>query len=249
MHFNIPHNTEEWFEIRAGLATASCFDKIITLTGKLSSQSENYADRIIAELLLNRPIERELKLYALEWGNAHEDDARNLYAFETGFDVEPGGFFIDDTLTFGASPDARVFKNGSMYGLAEIKCPENAAVHVEFLLSKTVNPKYKPQVYGQMNVSDADIVDWFSYYPGMPSNRITTCRDDDPEFMKRMTDALEGFRNTLNKKITRLKELGHFEEIPAKSIARLERKYQTGIAAAVAAQSEADYAEHAEAAQ
>ena len=50
--YDIQHNTPEWTSIKIGIASASNVDKIITPTGKLSAQAEDFADSLIAELVL-----------------------------------------------------------------------------------------------------------------------------------------------------------------------------------------------------
>lgn len=222
-HFDIIHNTEEWYNARAGLATTSNFSDILTPGGKLSASADKYANQIIAELILGKPVERNFDTYAMEWGRQHEGDAANLYMFDTGLDVIHGGFFTNDDLTLGSSPDVIVLDGEKQVGIAEIKCPENPAVHVEFLLMKEINPKYKPQIFGQMLVTGFEWVDWFSYYPGMPANRIRTHLSDDPEFAKKLEDALVGFEKIVMDKLLRLRELGHLDEIPKKLI-REKRK-------------------------
>jgi len=218
-HIDIIHNTEEWYDARAGLATTSAFDKILTAGGKLSAQADHYAVQIVSELLLGRPIERNFDTYAMEWGRQHEGDAVNLYMFETGFDVIHGGFFVNDEMTLGTSPDVIVLKGGERVGIAEIKCPENPAVHVSFLLERRINPKYKPQLFGQMLVTGFEWVDWFSYYPGLPGNRIRIHAADDPEYMANLKAALEDFEDIVKQKLIKLKELGHIDEIPKKLLA------------------------------
>lgn len=217
-HFDIVHNTEAWYNARAGLATTSNFDNILTPGGDLSKSAGGYANQIIAELLLGRPVERNFDTYAMEWGRQHEADAANLYMFETGLDVIHGGFFTNDEMTRGSSPDVIVLDKGVQVGIAEIKCPENPAVHVDFLLSKKINPKYKPQLFGQMIVAGFEWVDWFSYYPGMPANRIRTSLADDPEYAKKMETALVGFEKIVMDKLGQLREMGYISEIPKKLI-------------------------------
>lgn len=217
-HFDLIHNTDAWYDARAGLATTSSFDKILTPTGKLSAQADFYADTVIAELMLGKPIERNFDTYAMEWGRQHEADAANLYMFDTGLDVIHGGFFTNDDMTLGASPDVIVLDGDKQVGIAEIKCPENPAIHVQFLLQKEINKTYKPQIFGQMLVTGFDWVDWFSYYPGMPANRIRTHLSDDREYAEKLKEALEGFEKIVMHKLERLRELGHIDEIPKKLI-------------------------------
>lgn len=201
-HYETEHNSGEWFNLRAGVATSSQFDKILTKGGNLSEQSDAYANKLIAELLLGKPIDREFSTFAMEWGHAYEGEAVKLYEFETDSTVKKGGFFLSDDMMFGASPDARIYSGDEVVGLAEIKCPENPANHIEFLLMQEMNPKYIPQVQGQLYVSGMQWVDWFSYYPEMPSARIRVFRDET--YQKKLHDALEGFRKIFDKKVARL---------------------------------------------
>lgn len=215
-HFDLPQRSADWFQARAGLATTSNFDKIITKTGKESSQADDYANLIIAELILNKAVERNFNTFALEWGAQYEAEAIALYGFETGFKIKEGGFFTNDAMTHGASPDARVFDGDKMVGLAEIKCPENPANHIEFLVMDVMNPKYIPQVQGQMLISGAEWVDWFSYYPELPSARIRTYRDD--KFIALLENALKNFDDIVAAKFQKLIQLGHISERPVKHI-------------------------------
>ena len=215
-YFDVAQNTIEWYQARAGVATASQFDKIITKTGKASSQADGYANKLIAELILGRPIDRNFSTYAMEWGEMHEEEARNLYVFDTGFKVQPGGFFTNDDMTFGASPDARIYDGEQLVGLAEIKCPEDPAVHVEFMLMEEMNPKYIPQVQGQLWVSGLEWVDWFSYYPEMPPARIRTFRDE--KFLAPLENAMKNFSDIMLAKKQKLMQMGIIEEMPSKEI-------------------------------
>lgn len=215
-HFNLPQRSADWFLARAGLATTSNFDKIITKTGKESSQADDLANLVVAELILNKCCTRDFSAYACDWGAQHEADAIALYEFETGFTIKDGGFFTNDALTHGASPDARVFDGDVMVGLAEIKCPENPANHIEFLVMDVMNPKYAPQVQGQMLISGAEWVDWFSYYPELPSARIRTYRDE--KYITLLANFLQNFDDLVNEKFNKLIKLGHIEARPVKTI-------------------------------
>ena len=54
----VEQSTPEWLAVRAGIPTASCFDKIISpKTLRLSASAEKYLDRLLAERLLGMPLE------------------------------------------------------------------------------------------------------------------------------------------------------------------------------------------------
>lgn len=220
-HFQVAHRSVDWFNSRAGVATSSNFDKLITPTGKPSAQADSYANLLVAELILGRSLQREFSTWALEWGETYEAEAVALYQFETGLDVRDGGFFTNDAMTYGASPDARCFEGDVMVGLAEIKCPENPANHIEFLIMDAMNPKYTPQVQGQLLVSGAEWVDWFSFYPEMPPARIRTYRDE--KYIGLLANALKNFEDTMAEKFSKLIALGHITERPVKRIIEHEQ--------------------------
>jgi len=214
--FDLTHNTDEWYLTRAGMATSSSFDKIITPTGKPSAQAESYANQIVAELMLGKPIERGFSNYSTEWGHENEGNAQMLYCINNDVDIKSGGFFCNDELTLGTSPDCIVLKDGKEVGICEIKCPENPSIHVEFMLAQKINPKYIPQVQGQLLITGFEWCDWFSYHPELPDNQIRIYRDE--VYIEKLKSALDEFNSIVKGKLHRLKELGHIEEIPAKLV-------------------------------
>ncbi|NBP16862.1 hypothetical protein EBU95_21155 [bacterium] len=122
---DIPQNSPDWYTARAGLATASQFSRIITPTGKPSASAEEYAYECIAEIFMGEPIQPNfITTRAMEDGTDTEGEAINAYEMITGFKIQHGGFFTDDSLTYGCSPDVRIYDGDKMVGVAEIKCPQ-----------------------------------------------------------------------------------------------------------------------------
>ena len=60
---NVAQGASEWAQLRLGIPTASCFDKIITSTGKASTQRNAYMNKLLAEWLTGEPTEG----YKGEW--------------------------------------------------------------------------------------------------------------------------------------------------------------------------------------
>lgn len=213
-YYPVTHGTPEWFECRRGIPTSSCFDKIVTPGGKLSSQSAAYANLLIAEMILGESLDKFPPSYWMERGAIMEGEAADLYAFETGHTLDRGGFITDDLGRWGCSPDRRIIgKSGDVIGAVEIKCPA-PWTHVENLLSKSIDKKYYPQVQGQMLVGGFDFVDWFSYHPDMPPSLIRTERDED--YIALLQEALEGFSDMTDRKIQELIRLGALADFPEK---------------------------------
>lgn len=178
-YFDVSHGSQEWFDIRIGKATASNFNKIVTPAKlEFSKQAEDYANLMIAEMILGQCLEKFAASHWMERGAILEADARALYQFETGFTLERGGFITNDAGTIGCSPDVRVAnKDGRIIGCAEIKCPA-PWTHVESLLRDSVDTANVLQVQGQIMIGGFEFNDWFSYHPEMPPARIRTLRDE-----------------------------------------------------------------------
>lgn len=203
---NVEQGSAEWRALRAGLATASAFGKIVTpAKGELSKSASDYANELISELITGEPQDGFFKSYWMERGALMEVEAKHLYEFETGYKIENCGIITSDDMKIGASPDVLVYRDGVMVGGAEIKCP-SPKVHVENLLRDGIDPKYKPQIQGQIMISNFEFVDWFSYHPDMPPSRITVERDD--EYIGKMKDALDEFLYMVEARIKKLKDKG-----------------------------------------
>ena len=99
--------SEAWFRARAGRPTASNFDRLITPTGKDSSQWDDYALELCAQCI--RPDE-------IAWeGNAHTDrgnelepEARGEFERIMNLAVDEVGFVTRADEVIGCSPDGLV---------------------------------------------------------------------------------------------------------------------------------------------
>ena len=200
---NVSQGTPEWFQCRSGIPTASCFSKIVTPTGKLSTQSAGYASFLLAERMLNKPLEQFQKTYWMERGQELEADAVAMYEFMYSVKTEVAGFITNDEATAGCSPDRFVGDEG----LVEIKCPA-PWTHVENLVADKIDKDYIPQVQGQMLITGRKWVDWFSYYPDLTPCVIRTYRDED--YIQKLAEALAEFDSVMKSKIEQLKEKGAY---------------------------------------
>ncbi len=163
IHHKVEARSREWFMLRLGKPTASEFHKIVTPTGKLSKQAEDYAHSLMAELMLGRPLDKP----ETEWmvrGTELEDKAIDSYEFATDRQTSPGGFIETDDAAYGCSPDRLVGEDG----ILEMKCPA-PNTHVGYLddpPSMTIDKL--PQVMGQMLITGRAWVDLVSYHPELP---------------------------------------------------------------------------------
>lgn len=181
--------SEAWHAARLGIPTASCFDKIITPSGKPSSSAAGYMHRLIAERLLGHPVDGGDTSW-MERGKITEAEAVALYELHRDVDTQPAGFCVTDDGRAGCSPDRLVGNAGGL----ELKCP-SAAVHVGYLLE--VEPrKFWPQIQGNLWVTERGWWDFLSYCPQLP--HALARFDRDQEFIDALAREVEAFCDRLD---------------------------------------------------
>jgi hypothetical protein len=200
----------EWVLAKVGIPSSSNFDKIITPAKmQLSSQADKYAWRLIAEQLLNAPLD-DYASAMMSRGNSMEIEARGYYELTEGVDIAPGGFAVRDDRKAGASPDGFVGNDG----VIEIKCP-SAEIHVGYLLDdKGIG--YRAQVQGQLWVCEREWCDTLSYHPTLPKALVRQHRDE--EFIGKLAAAIDLFHEMMldmKDKLQRGYGLFEGEEFPA----------------------------------
>jgi hypothetical protein len=197
--YDFEQGTPEWLNSRLGKPTGSGFDKLITSTGKPSTQAEGYINQLIAELLTGETTYVK-KTEWMERGNELEPRARDYYELATGNTVVETGLCLHDQLEAGVSPDGIV----GDHGLIEIKCP-SPSVHVAYLRAGVLPTKYKQQVQGQMWITERDWCDFLSYHPSMPALLVRVERDDD--YIELLQAEVEKACETIQTQYQKLKEL------------------------------------------
>lgn len=194
--------TPEWFEARAGIPTASCFDKIITpKTLKPSKSAENYLYQLAGERLSGMCADT-YQSAAMARGSELEAEARLFFEIQTGLEVQQVGIvYPDEKRQAGASPDGLMpeIRKG-----LEIKCPV-MHTHIAYLLSKDIPRDYIAQVQGSMWVTGYSSWYFMSYYPGLPPLIVEVERDD--KFCAALKVELDAFCERLNEVEGQLREM------------------------------------------
>ena len=95
---NVQQNTPEWEYLRAGMPTASAFDRIVTPTGKLSKQSRDYKAWLLAERVMRKPIETK-KTSWMDRGTEFESEAVEFLEGVLEVKTERIGFVTNDSVT------------------------------------------------------------------------------------------------------------------------------------------------------
>ena len=168
-----PQGSTQWNRARLGLPTASMFSRIVTPTGKPSSQQSAYIAGLLAEWALGEPMNDLSDNPWIERGKALEPQARQAYIdlvaeqqgvmpWEVDFE-EVGLIYKDESQRIGCSPDCCIGANG----LLEIKCPM-PKWHLYYLSEGVVPKDYRPQVQAQLWISERAYVDFMSYCPDLP---------------------------------------------------------------------------------
>lgn len=199
---DIIQGTQEWLEVRSGIPTASCFDKIITPTGKKSDSSDEYANLLTAEKLLEQPIATWKGNKWTERGNVLEQDAVDFYEFQHDLVTEKVGFVKNYGV--GCSPDRLIGDDGLLEGKAP--APHT---HVGYMLKNALPTLFIPQVQGQLYVTNRKWCDWMSFHPEMGQVIIRVKRDE--EYITTMSGLLCKFLEKLEEKQKRLGELGYLQ--------------------------------------
>jgi len=191
--------TQEWLTSRLGCPSGSGFDKLITSTGKPSTQSEGYINQLIAESITGKPTEFRVT-EAMERGTELEPMARDFYELASGYQVQEVGFCMHDVLRCGVSPDGLVGEDGGL----EIKCP-SPHNHVAYLREGKLPTKYKQQVMGCLWVTGRDWWDFVSYHESMPALIVRVHRDED--YINALATEVAKAVDTIEIEVNRLKEM------------------------------------------
>jgi putative phage-type endonuclease len=157
---HVEQRTAEWDALRRGKLTASSASKLVTPTGKLSTQYKGEIARIVAERMGLQEPEFIHPTYWMERGINLEEEASNWFQVETGLDVEPIGFVEDEDGFVGASPDGIIRDNIPL----ELKCPK-PSTHIQWLLDGCVPKEHIAQVHFQMALCEAPYAYFSSYNP------------------------------------------------------------------------------------
>ena len=177
--------SEAYDRLRLGIPTSSNFHKIITPQGRPSKQWREYACVLIAERLLQRKIEF-YNSPAMERGLIVESEAADWYEFDQDVTVQRVGFITDDNRTIGCSPDRLVGNEG----LLEIKAPL-PQTQVEYWISGEVNERFRPQLQGQLYISQRSWVDIVCWHDVLP--KVVMRVEPDEEFIKALERELQIF--------------------------------------------------------
>jgi hypothetical protein len=200
IHDVMIQGSQEWFDARCGLLTASEMKLILTPTLKVASNEKERAH--LYELLAQRITGHVEPSYVgndMLRGMEDEIDAREKYAANYA-DLETVGFITSDRwgFTIGYSPDGLVGDDG----LIEIKS-RRQKFQIETLINHTVSDEHLIQVQTGLLVSERKWLDYVSYSAGLPMVVVRVL--PDPEIQAAIVAAATTFEIRLAEKLKAFK--------------------------------------------
>lgn len=189
--------SDEWIQGRLGVATSSEFGRILTPTGKASTQAKAYMNKLLAEWMTQKPLNGFSNEYTEE-GKEREEEACAYFAFQRDVELEKVGLVYKDKRRLVAcSPDRLMPAKG-----LEVKNPA-PNTQVDYLLRDRLPNDYIPQVQGSMYVTGFKTWWFMSYCPGLPALMIEVERDE--EYIGLLDISLTKFINEMLEKREQLK--------------------------------------------
>lgn len=197
----VEQGSVEWHMARAGIPTASEFDKLLTPEFEIrkGDMPKSYLAKKVAEAWIGGPI-LGFSGFGMEQGQMLEPEARSRIAFEYEMEIDTVGFITTDDGRIGCSPDGLI---GDDCGV-EIKCP-NIDTHVGYLLKGGLPKDYAAQVHGSMYVTGRKEWKFVSYRRRLPALVLTIERNE--EIQEQINTALNNFLRAFDTAMARLEEI------------------------------------------
>lgn len=197
--YHCPQYSEAYEQLKFGLPTSSNFNHIITPSGYSSESWMDYACHLIAERCLGRKVDT-YQSRDMEHGLMMEADAADFYSSLRKVELQTIGFISNDLGTHGCTPDRLIGDDG----LLEIKVPK-PQTHIKYLITGTLDIKYKPQLQGQLYVSKRQFVDVLSFHPELPPAIMRVERDQS--YIACLDKLLSRFTGYIDKVMDKIGEM------------------------------------------
>lgn len=204
--YDFEQYSNEWYAAHIGKPSSSCFDKILTpKTLKPSAQRIKYKHQLVAERLLNQPMQSDFESGWMERGLEEEPKAANAYSFENNVKLERVGLITSDDGRIVTSPDRLIVGHNAA---VEIKSP-SPVVMVGYL-DEGFGDAYRLQVQGQLLVGEFDFVDKYAWNAYFPRVCLRSRRED--EVISALSNALDQFCDEIDELTEKLRTTGFFQD-------------------------------------
>lgn len=198
--FDVEQNSDEWLRARMGIPTASQFATLLAKgrDGGASIGRRTYLLKLAGEIITGEPMESFSNEHT-ERGHAMEDEARDLYTFQTGAELRRVGFIRNGRA--GCSPDSLVGETGGVE--IKTKLPH---LLIELMLKNEFPPEHKAQVQGTLWLSKREWWDLPVYYRGMPLFVKRATRDEP--YIQRIATEVDRFNDELDAVVAEIQRRG-----------------------------------------
>ena len=188
--------TSQWFEARKGIPTASMF-KAILAKGEGKTR-KSYMLTLAAEIITGECGE-SFQSAAMERGKQMEEEARDLYAFRHGVQLQRVGFIVNGRM--GCSPDSLIGNAGGL----EIKT-QRADLLAETILADKFPTEHIAQVQGNLMVAEREWWDLSVHWPKMPRFVKRAVRDEP--YIANLRGEINRFNDELDGLVERISRYG-----------------------------------------
>lgn len=191
-------HSDEWYEARCGVLTASVIGKLITPTLKVADNdtSRGVTLTLAAERITNH-VEVIYPSFDMQRGTEDEPYARDAYA-EHVFPVQEVGFILrtEDNYRLGYSPDGLIHEDG----LLEIKS-RKPKEHIKTILAGKPPAENMAQLMTGLFTTGRSWIDYCSFSAGLP---LWVCRIyPDPVWFAVIEAAATQFETNVTETISR----------------------------------------------
>lgn len=231
--------SEEWFSARKGRITGSMAGAALGLDPN-TSRSE--AMRRMVRAYQGLPSEFVGNI-ATQWGQSHEEEAREAFEYRTGLETYPASFIVHPQETWiGASPDRFVSDDA----LLEIKCPFGLRDKQHPAFKKAgEQPHYMVQMQVQMYVTErtkcyfwqwtpfGETLEEIDYDPKMIADIMPKLHAFYQEFLSICDEPLEGASRELLDTPALRQKLAEYDDL-AKEIEAAEARRKVILAELIA---------------
>lgn len=197
---DIEQGTDEWRQVRCGVVTASNFNAVIAKKGPrggIPKGRQTYLYKLAGEIITGEPMSNWTNAY-MDKGHEREAEARELYAFAKGVEVQEVGFIRAGRI--GYSPDGLVGESGAWENK---NCEPH--IQIERLLAGKLPPEHKAQCQGGLMVSGREWIDFQSYSRGLPPLIVREYRDE--EYIAALRVDIDTFIEELDALVDRIRSM------------------------------------------
>jgi YqaJ-like viral recombinase domain len=206
-YYDVEQRSEEWFELRRGLITASKLSAVMA-SGKDGAESltrDKYM-KLLAGELLSGQVAETFRSEAMERGNRMEPEAREYYERTRLVDLKPVGFVrrtmltLDGSFVVGCSPDSQVSERKGL----EIKSmAPHLLVDVKLRGAGGFPAGFRAQLQGTLRFCGWDEMDLLLFYTGWPNPPVFTVERDE-SFIREIDEKTEKFAYELKQLYNRI---------------------------------------------